>query len=496
MRNKYIENIISFFSPSTGYKRMQSQTAMHVLEQHTRKYDGAAFGRRGKEWVGAGAGSANAELYGVAPTLRNRSRDLCRNNSYAKKAINNIANNTVGTGIQPGIKMLNRSQRRGQKEIESLKTLWRGWADSTDCDTEGLKTFWAIQHMVMKAVAESGECFVILRPSANGQNVPLKLQVIEADYLDESREYTDIQGATVSQGIVINSDGSRKGYYFWDQHPGETRTNRGIQSNFVDAANVIHIFLQERPGQRRGAPFLAPVMQRLKDFDEYEDAQLLRQKIAACFVAFISDSSDPLPGQSNEGSADLERVEPGIIEHLSPGKQVTFGNPPETQNYKEYTTSVLHGIAAGVGISYEALTGDFSQVNFSSGRMGWIEYQRQIDAWIWNMIVPILCQRVWSFFMKAARVKLGNPNLTASVTWTAPRRAMIDPEKETVAMMQRVNGMMSSWDDIAREMGEDADELFMRILDDKKRFEAAGLDIPQSIRLNAQPLSTNDSKKQ
>ena len=98
--------------------------------------------------------------------------------------------------------------------------------------------------------------------------------------------------------------------------------------------------------------------------------------------------------------------------------------------------------------------------------------------------------------MKAARVKLGNPNLTASVTWTAPRRAMIDPEKETVAMMQRVNGMMSSWDDIAREMGEDADELFMRILDDKKRFEAAGLDIPQSIRLNAQPLSTNDSKKQ
>lgn len=228
-------------------------------------------------------------------------------------------------------------------------------------------------------------------------------------------------------------------------------------------------------------------MQRLHDFDEYEDTQLLRQKIAACFVAFVEEAGEATPSQKSADGTALERVEPGIIERLSPGQKITFGNPPPTENYDEYATALLRGVAAGSGMSFEALTGNLSQVNFSSARMGWIEMQRQIEAWQWNMLIPQFCMKVWDAFLVAARVKYGQPNLDAVVTWTAPRREMIDPEKETRGLVQRMNGYLASWEDIAREVGEDADELFDRMVADKKRFEDAGLISPMDVRLNSPP---------
>jgi lambda family phage portal protein len=490
-----LEKLVTAVSPNYALHRARARMAIQLLEQQERKYNGAQGGRRGREWRGVSSTSANTELQSAATILRDRSRDLGRNNPYARKAFKAIANNTVGTGIQPGIRAT-KATASNKSATEKLREAWRMWADSTDCDVEGLKTFWTIQHMVMRAVVESGECFVILRANKDTPGVPLRLQVLESDYLDTSRDLpaeSRKDGVYILQGIEFNKDGSRRGYWLWDNHPGESRTMRGVTSNFYPAKNVLHIFDQERPGQIRGVPFLASVMQRLHDFDEYEDTQLLRQKIAACFVAFVEEPGEPTPSQKDADGNSIERVEPGIIERLTPGQKITFGSPPGVENYEEYSTALLRGVAAGAGVSFEVLTGNLSQVNFSSARMGWIEFQRQIEAWQWNMLIPQLCMKVWDAWLEAARVKFSNPNLTASVTWTAPRREMIDPEKETRGLVQRLNGYLASWEDIAREVGEDADELFDRIVADKKRFEAAGLVSPTDVRLNSPPVNESDA---
>lgn len=486
--SNFLDKFIGYVAPQTGLARVRARAAMVAIEEHERKFKSAQHGRRGSEWRGVGSTSANTELEGAATTLRDRSRDLGRNNPYARRAFNTIANNTVGTGIQPGIRPVKTTANRNA--IARLRESWRTWADSTGCDVEGLKTLWTIQHMVMRAVTESGECFVVLKPDAKAPGVPLKLQVLESDYLDSSRELPAASrgdGVYIMQGIEFNKDGSRRGYWLWDAHPGESRTLRGVTSNFYPAKNILHIFLQERPGQIRGVPFLSTVMQRLHDFDEYEDTQLLRQKIAACFVAFVEEPGEATPSQKAADGTALERVEPGIIERLTPGQKITFGSPPATENYEEYSSALLRGVAAGAGMSFEVLTGNLSQVNFSSARMGWIEFQRQIEAWQWNMLIPQFCMKVWDAFLEAARVKYGQPNLDAVVTWTAPRREMIDPEKETRGLVQRMNGYLASWEDIAREVGEDADELFDRLVADKKRFEDAGLISPMDVRLNSPP---------
>lgn len=485
-----LDRAIAVISPRAALSRLRSAYALREVEALLRKYDSARHGRRGKEWRGIASTSANTELEGAAVTLRDRSRDLGRNNPFARRAFNVIANNTVGTGIQPGIRPLDGKK---PSSVAKLREMWRAWADGVGCDVEGLKTFWAVQHMVMRAVAESGEVFVIFKRRKDTPGVPLRLMVLESDYLDFSRELpaeSRTDGSYIMQGIEFNADGSRKGYWFWDGHPGESRTLRGIQSKFVPADQVMHVFLQERPGQIRGVPFLASVMQRLRDFDEYEDAQLVRQKIAACFVAFVEDPTEATPGMRNvDGGLPMERVEPGIIERMSPGQKVTFGTPPVTEGYDEYSTQILRGIAAGAGISFEALTGNLSQVNFSSARMGWIEFQRQIEAWQWNMLIPQFCMRVWEEFVKAARVATGQPGLNGRCTWTAPRREMIDPDKEVRGLVARMNAGLASWEDLAREVGEDAEDLFGRIVADKKRFEDEDLTPPMDIRLNSPPAT-------
>src|SRR5690606_24615864 len=154
------------------------------------------------------------------------------------------------------------------------------------------------------------------------------------------------------QGIEFSPDGQRVGYHLYEVHPGSyDRFNKPFISNFIPADEIVHIFRQERPGQVRGVPWMAPAMIRLKDLDDYEDAQLMKQKVAACFTAFVHDIDGSIDGNT-EGTINEDqsaRIVPTVIEHLPTGKTITFANPPSIENYKEFITSQLRGITSGVG---------------------------------------------------------------------------------------------------------------------------------------------------
>lgn len=459
-----IDRVVSFFSPEAGAKRARARAIEDILLQ--RKYDGAGKGRRNPRQNPST--SANTEISAAARDLRNNHRDMVRNNPYAKKAVSVIAANVVGTGIKPSI------QSPGSRALRNAKAAWRAWADTTACDYEGRKTFAGIQRLVMQSVAESGEVFIRARRSASTLPVPLRLQVLEADFLDTSKDGISTPGnGYIMQGIEFDVNGQRVAYWLYDYHPGENRLYRSMTSQRIPADEIAHIFYEERPGQIRGVPFGVSGMTRLRDFDEYEDAQLIRQKIAACFAAFVTDSKDPLPGEMNAGSYPIERVEPGMIEYLPPGKQVTFGNPPPADGYNDYSRRVLQGIAAGYGVTYEALTGDLSNVNFSSGRMGWIEMGRMIADWQELMLVPQLCDRVFQWWQEAGAIAGAlAPNLT--VSWTPPARMMIDPVKETKGLSEQVRNGFVSWQEAVRQMGYDPDMTADELKQDYERFDAAG----------------------
>lgn len=471
----FIDDLIGVFSPERKFKRLAYRKALE-----TRKYEGASKGRRTKNWY-TSATSANAEIRKDLITLRNRSRDLVRNNPYAARAIHVIASNTVGKGIIPQIIHPSESQK------ETIRQTWKLWAETTACDYDGLLSFAGLQHLVMKAVPESGEVFIrkrFVRSFRESDVIPMKLQVLESDFcpVNTVPSTKPDDGNVIIQGIEFDPNGKRVAYHFYEDHPGNNSVGHlsGLyRSAFntirVPAEEVIHVYRIDRPGQIRGVPWLAPVMLRLRDLDEYEDAQLVRQKIAACFSVFVKD----LEGfdatiQGQKEAELLDKVEPGIIELLPPGKDVTFAEPPEVKDYKEFTSVSLHGIAAGLNISYEVLVGDLAEVNFSSARMGWIEFNRQIEAWRQLMLQPSLNDTSFSWFLESLGI-FGTDIEQADWSWSAPKREMIDPTKEVPAKIKAIRGGLETLPEAIRQNGGHIEDHIQEIKESNALLDAAGL---------------------
>lgn len=463
-----VDKIVSFFSPDAGRRRMAGRMALRAMNNSLRKFDAASGGRRTDGWTTVNT-STNIDLVTSLPRLRARSKDLVRNNGYARNGIGRIANNTVGTGIIPTPKNVSDSVNK------KITTAWEIWGERLDCDFDGKLNFYGLQKMVMRTVAKSGECIVRrVRTKYKPGVIPLQLQVLEPDFIDSSKNTQPIggKGAYSVNGIEYDSDGKIKGYWLFSRHPMEWVA----ESKLVPAEDVIHVFDLEDPGQNRGIPFLTSSMLRMRDFDEYEDAQLLRQKIAACFSVFISENASLSPLNIEKPTDQLERVEPGIIEHLPPGKTVQFASPPPAEGYDKYSQQVLRAISAGIGVSYEALTNDLSNVNFSSGRMGWIEFQRNIEHWQWLMLIPVFCDKAWNWFVEAAALAgYVKPGTVIAANWTAPRREMIDPVKETQALSEQVRNGFVSWWDAVKSLGENPADMLAQLIKDAAAFDAAGL---------------------
>lgn len=466
-----VDRFINFISPSAGTARMKHRFAQQQAKKMLRGYEGASKGRRTDSWLTQST-SANSEIHKALTTLRNRSRDLVRNNPYAKNAVRKIANNVVGTGIIPTPQLNSRPQEK------KIKQLWKEWAESTQCDFDGHMDFYGIQKLVMRTVAESGE--VIIRKRIVKDNIlslPLQLQVLEADFIDTFKHGPLDNGGYILYGVEFNKDGKIVAYWLYEQHPGDSSIPHfNITSNRYDANDIIHVFEKERPGQFRGVPAGSSSMLRLKDLDEYEDAQLVRQKIAACFSVFITDNSVPIGTQTNEDINEM--VEPGIVQKLSPGQGVAFASPPGAEGFGEYTKTVLRGIAAGYGMDYTTLTGDLTAVNFSSGRMGWLEFNRNISEWQWQMLVPMFCNKSWAWFTQMAAIYgVTRAGVKVTAAWSTPKREQINPEAETKATISAFQNGLISWSDAQLEQGFNPDEQIDKMKRDKEAFEKAGLPI-------------------
>ena len=348
----------------------------------------------------------------------------------------------------------------------------------------------------MRTVAMSGECLVRrIVKREKGALIPLKYQVLEPDYIDTAKDGMIYQGNEIRQGIEVDSDDRRVAYWLFKQHPGDNRTRFDLNSMRVPVAEIMHIYEEERAGQLRGVPFGVSSMIRLKDLDGYEDAQLIRQKIAACFTAFVTNplEGNPAMRQSSD-ETQPDRIEPGRVEYLGAGETVTFGNPPEAQNYDVYTKTVLKGIAAGFGVSYEAMTGDLSGVNFSSGRMGWLEFQRQLTDWQQDLIIPQFCKLAWNDFMRFLIIQ-GKVQTASKATWTPPRREMIDPSKEIKAMQEQVRNGFMSLPDMIQQLGGDPDVVMAEIAKANKLIDKYGLVLDSDARADVQRIIKENSPK-
>lgn len=437
-----------------------------------RHYDAATIGGRGSYWPRKYSDVNVAAASALAP-LRALGRDLVRNNAWAHNGVRIITRNTIGTGITP---------KPAEGWAGNLRDVWRRWAETTECDVDRRLTLAGLLKLADRCMVESGEVLIRRRwrRPEDGLSIPLQLQILEPDYIDTNRDgFTGPSGGPVIQGVEFDQIGRRVAYYLYPTHPGSSLAV--ASSRRYPAEDFTHIFETERPGQVRAASWLASVIVSLRDFDEYEDAVLVAQKVAATFAAFRTDDGtgaaqlgpQTTEASVNGGTVQAESMEPGTIIDLAPGQDVKFSTPPTVQNL-DFSSRTLRRIGAGLGVTYEDLTGDFSQVNFSSARMARLAHWANVYDWQWNTIVPQACDVIWSWAMEAAAVAgiLTDP---PGATWTAQPMPMTDPDREARANVIRIRSGQASLPEVLREQGIDPEEHFEEIAGTNATLDKLGI---------------------
>ena len=476
----FIDRAIGYVSPLAGLKRARARNALHMA----RSYEGASTGRRTGGWSTVGT-SANAEIGPALSTLRNRSRSLARDNPYAAKAMSAWVTNAVGTGITA--------------KFSAEQDLWDQWVK--ECDADGQFDFYGLLALIERARFESGEVLIRFRwrRPEDGLSVPLQLQVLEPDYLATFKNERLANGGWIYNGIEFDALGKRAAYWLYSNHPGDAApilTN--LFPSRVPAEDIIHYYKKTRPGQVRGVPDLHPVLLKMRDLDDYQEAELVRKGIEACFAAFVTsdDESHTLGEASTESTTDrrIENLGAGMIQYLKGGEDVKFGSPAAMNGYKEFIDDHLHSVAAGAGVTFEQLTGNLSQVNYSSIRAGTLEFRRNVDQHQWINLIPNVCDRIARAFLTAATLAGKLKGQKPTVSWTPPKWDWVDPIKDLGGELLEVAAGLKSWQSAVRRRGEDPDTTLAEIAEDQAKFKNAGVAIQiERLALGASAATGSDT---
>ena len=459
----WLDRAVNFVSPSTGVRRVQARMALDMA----RSYEAAKVGRRGEGWK-AGSGNANAEILPALSRVRNRCREVVRNNEYASAALNSLVSNTVGIGII------------GKAPNQAL---WDDWCDY--CDADGQLDMNGLMELAARTRYESGEVLIRFRQRLpnDGLVVPLQIQVLEPDHLDTMKTGPLDNGSYAIAGVEYNSIGQRLAYWLFPTHPGEVIIigSSRLQSRRVPASEILHYYRKRRPSQVRGMPEMGVALLRLRDLGDYEQAELVRKKIEACFVAFVrTDNESARLGQAQTnaesgGRTVNEKVAPGMIKYLSNAESVDFGSPAAFSGYGEYAATQLHAIAVGAGVTYEQLTGDLSRVNYSSIRAGLVEFRQRIKQEQWLGLVPMMLNPIALRFQQTAKLAGAQREAVQRFEWTMPKLEYVDPLKEVMATKEAIRGGLQSLSEAIRARGDDPEKVFAEIAKERARLKTLGI---------------------
>lgn len=444
-------------------------------------YETVGTGRRSVA-MRAGNFGPNAALDYASDSLRAQAREADRKNGLAKTIADRLAANMVGTGIMP------------QPKSPRARTLWAQWTD--EATTDGTLDFYGVQAQVARALVISGECFVRFRNRRpeDGMTVPLQLQVLESDYVPMDKNET-LPGARgwIRQGIEFNPIGQRVAYWMYRQHPSD----RQVMETFdtipvrVPASEVLHIYdaASARPGQVRGVPWITPVLAKLKDLDAYDDAELMRKKVAAMFVGSIKrtapngatlDDLKEMWGDDAEIDDGVGSVsgEPGTINILDINEEMEWSNPQDVGGQYEVFKRDQHRlIASFCGLLYEQLTGDFGNLNDRTWRAAMNEFKRRVEMWQHHIIGFQLCRPVWTRWSTLARLTgaLRPAEAQATVSWVPQAWPYINPKQDIEAIEGEIRTGLASRSQKASERGLDAAQIDAEQAADNARADGMGL---------------------
>lgn len=481
VKENFFDRVIRYVDPVKGEARFKAR-AMTALSGG---YAGASKSRRALKSWNPNTHDADSDIQFDLPTLRERSDDLIKNNPLAAGIINTPTTNVVGSGLkakpQIDANLLGMSEDEADAWEEHALREFNLFANSVECDAERKLNFGSMQEMVFRTVLARGDALTLLK-SFNRSRSPydLKLQIIEGDRLSNKDNIADTD--KLSSGVVKDGNGAAIKYQIQKQHPGKVfgKLNEGwLEVSAYGSSgrrNVIHNFIPIRPGQSRGLPYLAPVIESLKQVQRYTEAELMAAVVTGMFTVFIKSergsgddlkSTISMPGQ-DEGNGtnnqrDLSLASGNIIE-LNKDESIETADPsrPNTA-FDPFVQAILRQVGVALEIPFEMLIMHFTS-SYSAARSSLLQawkFFKKRRKWL----ADYFCDPVYEAFMDEAVAsgRINAPgyfddplikNAYLGVKWIGPPKGMIDEKKEVDAAEKMINIGLSTIDDKTTELSD------------------------------------------
>lgn len=436
----------------------------------TRAYAAARQTRLTAGWY-APNNSSDSELAQSLTLLRARSRALCRDAPYAKRARMIVVNNVVGSGIDMEPKVVNQRGVMQDSVNDAIEEAWCEWSRPENCHTGGKLHFADIERQAMAQIFEAGEVFFRKHYTPFGSSsIPFALELIESERIADEFTVPSIQQPELYRlGIERDEFGRPIAFYVRRYHPGDLRfvVPGPDLITRVDASQMMHLYVCDRWPQTRGEPWLHAVARRLNDMDGYSEAEITAARGAAAYMATIESPEDP---QWDDGTTDQAQfeIEPGLVQELSPGQKLNFTAPNRPNpNMDPFMRMMLREVASGCGVSYESLSRDYSQSNYSSSRLALLDDRdlwRVMQQWFIRSFREPL-HREWLQQAVLARAipsipvadYVANRTKFEAVSFKPRGWSWVDPTKEVEAYKAAVRAGFMSVSRVVALTGDGAD---------------------------------------
>jgi lambda family phage portal protein len=408
--------------------------------------------------------------------IAQRAAYLYGNGSYGAAFVEALVTNIIGDG--PAI----RSGHPDETTRQALEAAFTKAYAKLDIEGGDLTEFLC---RVVRSWVISGEAFIRMVPDATG--TALRLQLLSPEQVDPAKNQDFPDGARIVAGVEMDAFGRRVAYWVLPDRPDLPFANMRDPVR-IEAADVLHIMEPVFAGQIRGISKLAPIATRIVEVDKLEDALLARFNTSALFAGFVSDP-EGTSGFTTEGTPTTTgrselSLEPGVMRVLPPGCTVDFPSVPDASGAPEFLRHMVRSIAAGGSIPYELISGDLSQVNYSSARLGLHQFQRRVKALQRSLITARLLEPVWRRFVTleilsgriAASDLESNADDYFAMTAVFPGWPSLDPLKEAKGAVLELGAKLRSRAETISERGRDPAEVDAEIAADPFQQDPATSD--------------------
>lgn len=445
-------------------------------------FDGAGNGRH-EDWYSGAARPINTLTKRDGAKLRERSRDLARNDLGAVAIVDKLA--IAIAGVRP---RANTGNPRLDADIDGLFDEWERSAS-----TAGYQTLSGLVWQAISALIDSGGALMRqrMRRLSDGLPVPMQLELLAIDHLrsDLTQRTADSRGRII-QGVEYDAIDRLTAYHLWRERPGSEFYDG--QSVRVPESTVAHLYWAREIGQTRGVPWLSPAVAALRDLQLLGDAERTRAVGEASMVAFVrsnnGDEALTVDGQDSSNRDDddtvIEELIPGSINYLREGQDVTF-HSPSARTFDALAIREKAQVASALGTTYEQMTGDLSRTNWTSYKAGQIDHRARVRMVQTDIVIPLLLRRIWVWWIDAGvsagilpasvrqttRSVLGGGTYLQSypVRWVLPNFDEVDRRAEALATKEQLrNGLTTHelewqraglvpatmWDQLEREAAE------------------------------------------